>query len=182
MAVDRKRFDGQRFRRESLMRETLTENGLGDDFSNNLPEIIAESEVSLIDEVTNMNAVNLPNSNSASSDDDENLAITAEHEPTLFSEAVQAPHWREAMRQELQSLEDDGTWILEDLLPGHKAIDNKWVYKVKYNADGSIERYKARLVVQGDRQIKGVDYNETFAPTIKMVTVCAFLAVAVAHG
>ncbi|XP_074321443.1 putative mitochondrial protein AtMg00820 [Silene latifolia] len=87
------------------------------------------------------------------------------------------------MKLELDALEKNQTWTLEDLPPNKKAIGSKWVYKIKYNADGSIERYKARLVVMGNRQVEGVDYNETFAPTIKLVTVRTLLAIAFAkHG
>ena len=86
------------------------------------------------------------------------------------------------MRKEIQALEDNETWTVEDLPPGKKAIRSKWVYKIKYNSDGSIERCKARLVILGNKQVEGIDYNKTFALTTKMVTVRRFLAVAAAKG
>ncbi|XP_074299668.1 uncharacterized protein LOC141630800 [Silene latifolia] len=107
-------------------------------------------------------------------------AVTKNHEPSFFKDVVQVPEWREAMRHELDALEKNNTWTLEDLPPNKKAIGSKWVYKIKYNAYGSIERYKARLVIMGNRQIEGVDYNETFAPTVKLVTVRTLLAIAAA--
>ncbi|KAK3011732.1 hypothetical protein RJ639_012295 [Escallonia herrerae] len=66
---------------------------------------------------------------------------------------------------------------IPDLRPGKKPIGSKWVYKIKFNSNGSIERYKARVVVRGDTQVKGLDYTETFAPVAKMVSVRVFLAV-----
>jgi len=53
------------------------------------------------------------------------------------------------MDQELQALQQTHTWDIVSLPPGKKPIASKWVYKVKYRADGSIERFKARLVVKG---------------------------------
>lgn len=109
-------------------------------------------------------------------------AVIAGTEPTTFAEAVKDEGWRKAMQLEIDALEKNNTWTLEYLPPGKKAIGSKWVYKIKYNSDGSVECLKAWLVILGNHQIEGIDYNETFAPTAKMVTVRTFLAVAAAKN
>ncbi|XP_059277811.1 G-type lectin S-receptor-like serine/threonine-protein kinase At4g27290 [Lycium ferocissimum] len=77
-------------------------------------------------------------------------------------------HWRKAMQQEIQALEDNGTWTLEIFPPDKKALRCIWLYKIKYNSDGPIERYKTRLVIFENKQEEGIDYNETFAPVAKI--------------
>lgn len=77
-------------------------------------------------------------------------------------------------------MENNGTWVVTDLPKGKKAIGSKWVYKIKYNSDSTVERYKARLVILGNNQVEGLDYKETFAPVAKMVTVRTVLSVAAA--
>jgi hypothetical protein len=109
-------------------------------------------------------------------------AVTAETEPTTFSVAVNDERWRSAMQHEIQALEDNHTWIMCPLPTNKKALGCKWIYKVKYRSDGTIERFKARLVILGNHQVEGVDYTETFAPVAKMVTVRIVLATAAAKG
>lgn len=106
--------------------------------------------------------------------------VSAEKEPKNFSVAVKDPRWRTTMQQEIQALEDNHTWTVCSLPANKKALGCKWVYKIKHRSDGTIERFKARLVILGNHQVEGIDYNETFAPVAKMVTVRIVLAVAAA--
>ena len=110
------------------------------------------------------------------------VAITTGREPKNFSEAMRDPRWTEAVGKEIGSLESNKTWTLEDLPQGKKAIGCQWVFRIKHRSNGSIERYKARLVVLGNRQIEGVDYGETFAPVVKMTTVRSFLSIVSARN
>ena len=99
--------------------------------------------------------------------------------PKTYKEAVNcedSKQWREAIEKELTSLQQKMTWKMTKLPAGRKALPSKWVFDVKYNPDGSIERYKARLVIQGFRQIYGVDYDETFAPVARYESLKMILA------
>lgn len=80
--------------------------------------------------------------------------LTAGKEPTSFKEAMKDDGWRKAMQEEIRALENNGTWVMESLPSDKKALGSKWVYKVKFKSDGSIERLKACLVTTP----KGVIY------------------------
>ena len=74
------------------------------------------------------------------------------------------------MKDEMYSLLGNQTWELTELPVGKKALHNKWVYRIKNEHDGS-KRYKARLVIKGFQQKKGIDYIEIFSPVMKMSTI-----------
>ncbi|CAI7912800.1 unnamed protein product [Closterium sp. NIES-53] len=79
-------------------------------------------------------------------------------------ESIDAEEWKKAMESELKSIEENGTWELVELPEGRKAITSKWLFKIKSDADGNIERYKSRLVAKGYQQKEKVEYKEFFSP------------------
>lgn len=113
------------------------------------------------------------------------LALLAEaeidDEPRSFDEAMKSGEkveWERATNSEYDSLMKNQTWILVDKPEKQKVIDNKWVFKVKRNPNGSIERYKARLVARGFNQQYGIDYEETFSPVVRFTSIRTILAIA----
>jgi hypothetical protein len=86
--------------------------------------------------------------------------------------------WHQAMVREMEAHLENGTWEPVKIPHGRKAIGSKWVFKVKRNPDGTVERYKACLVAKGFGQRPGVDFDETFAPTTKWAALGAILALA----
>jgi histone deacetylase 1/2 len=109
-----------------------------------------------------------------------NLSITGEPEPP--QEALKDPKWREAMQVEYDALIKNKTWHLVPPSQGKNIIDCKWVFKIKRNSDGSVERYKKRLVAKGFKQQYGIGYEDTFSPVVKIATVRLVLSVAVSRG
>ncbi|XP_028075721.1 uncharacterized protein LOC114277963 [Camellia sinensis] len=88
--------------------------------------------------------------------------------PSNFQDAISTLEWKHAMMEEMRALAKNGTWELAELPKDKRPIRYKWVYTVKHKVDGSIERYKARLVIKGFKQTYEVDYQETFVHVAKM--------------
>ncbi|GJV21584.1 retrovirus-related pol polyprotein from transposon TNT 1-94 [Tanacetum coccineum] len=103
-------------------------------------------------------------------------------EPDCFEEAIREELWKKVMEDEIQVIEKNNTWELTDRPSNKDVIGVKWVYKVKFNADGSVQRNKARLVAKGYSQQPGIDYDETFAPVSRMDTVRAIISLAGQKG
>jgi len=103
-------------------------------------------------------------------------------EPNSVEEAMKSVKWKNAMQDEYDALQRNGTWTLVPPSRGMNHIDCKWVFKIKRRADGQIDRYKARLVAKGFKQRYGIDYEDTFSPVVKIDTVRLVLSLAVTRG
>ncbi|KAM1683995.1 hypothetical protein FF2_034893 [Malus domestica] len=96
--------------------------------------------------------------------------------PNSVQEALADSRWKDAMNEELRSLKKNATWEITDLPAGKKSMGCKWVYTVKYKADGTVDRFKARLGAKGYTHKYGIDYTDTFAPVAKINTVRVLLS------
>ncbi|RVW44659.1 Retrovirus-related Pol polyprotein from transposon RE1 [Vitis vinifera] len=99
--------------------------------------------------------------------------------PNTIQEALKISEWKKAVQDEIDALEKNGTWTITDLPVGKRPVGCKWIFTIKYKADGSVERFKARLVARGFTQSYGIDYQETFAPVTKLNTIRILLSLAV---
>ena len=99
------------------------------------------------------------------------MKVASIHELESFAEASKDAQWRATMEEEIQALDANHMWDVVALPKECKPIGCKWIYNVKYNAHGPVNRYKARLVTKGYTQTHRIDYDETFAPVAKITTV-----------
>lgn len=108
-------------------------------------------------------------------------AMKISMDPVSYEDAISrndADFWKKAMDEEMLSLTKNRTWKLKELPKDRSTISCRWVFKSKTRTDGTIERYKARLVARGFNQTKGVDYFETFSPVVRYESVRTVLAIA----
>ena len=84
--------------------------------------------------------------------------------------------WEQPMDDEMRSLEKNDTWVLTELPAGKRALLNKWVFRIKIEPDGK-RRFKARLVVKGYSQKKGIDYAEIFSHVVKLISIRILLSI-----
>ena len=97
---------------------------------------------------------------------------------TSVQEALKDENWVRAMNEEMKALEKNETWDIVKRPKDKKAVGCRWVYTVKYQSNGKLDRYKARLVAKWYTQTYGIDYEETFAQVGKMNTVRIILSLA----
>jgi hypothetical protein len=96
---------------------------------------------------------------------------TTSGEPYTVKEALSSPSWKAAMIDEYNVLMRNKTWTLVPLVSRRNVIDCKWVFKLKYKVDGSVDHHKARLVAKGFKQHLGIDYDDTFSHMVKPATI-----------
>ena len=101
---------------------------------------------------------------------------------TVALEGDKGDEWAAAMEAELQSLWENQVYDVVDRPPEKKVIGTKWVLRVKTDSEGNIDKFKARVVAKGFRQMEGVDFDETFAPTVRFESVRALIALAASMG
>ena len=107
--------------------------------------------------------------------------MTDDGEPECFEEALESEEkqkWLDAMQYEMKSLHANHTYDLVKLPKGKRALENRWIFKVKQDVNSTFSKYKARLVVKGFRQKKGVDFNEILSPVVKMSSIRTMLSLA----
>ena len=109
------------------------------------------------------------------------VTFMLEGDPQTYKEAMnsqESPLWEEAIKSEIDSILQNHTWELVNLPPGCKPLGSKWIFKRKLKADGSVDKYKARLVIKGYRQKEGLDYFDTYSPVTRINSIRMVLAIA----
>ncbi|GJY68902.1 zinc finger, CCHC-type containing protein [Tanacetum coccineum] len=111
--------------------------------------------------------------------------LCIKEDPRMFDEAMQSrdvAFWKEAINDEMDSIMENNTWILSNLPLGCKPLGCKWIFKRKMKVDGTIDKCKARLVIQGFRQKEGIDYFDTNAPVAQISTIRLLIALAATYN
>jgi hypothetical protein len=103
-------------------------------------------------------------------------------EPSSFQEAVQDPTWVDAMVEEYDSIVKKSAWEIVPIPIDKSMVGLRWIYKVKQVFDGSVEKYKATFVARGFSQIRGIDYDESFAPVTRYSSIRSILALSTQMG
>ena len=112
------------------------------------------------------------------------FVATADADPVSYRQALSSAdafRWQEAIDKELNSHASNGTWEIVSKPKNRKTISSKRVFKKKFLPTGQIDKYKARLVARGFTQQHGIDYNETFAPTLRYESLGILFSLAVRY-
>lgn len=115
------------------------------------------------------------------SDDEVLMAITDEKLPNNYKQAIdseESSHWKKAIEDELNSIKEHNVYTLVTPPSSSRILESRWVFVKKYNENGQVDKYKARLVVKGYNQILGIDFQDTFSPVTTYTTIRILLALA----
>jgi hypothetical protein len=103
-------------------------------------------------------------------------------ELSFHGEAVGQQVWQDAMTEEYQFIMKNDVWDIVLRPEGKSVVTSKWIYTIKYVADGSVKKYKARFVARGFSQVEGIDYEETFAPVARYTSIHTIIALVESMG
>ncbi|GJS38835.1 zinc finger, CCHC-type containing protein [Tanacetum coccineum] len=111
--------------------------------------------------------------------------VTKKDDPKTFDEVMKSQYvafWKEAINDKMDSIMGNNTWVLADLPPGCKPFGCKWIFKRKLKVDGTVEKFKARLVIQGCKQKSRIDYFDTYALVARISTIRLMIDMASSHN
>ncbi|GKD76345.1 zinc finger, CCHC-type containing protein, partial [Tanacetum coccineum] len=117
--------------------------------------------------------------------DQHSYCFNVEDDLKTFDEAMKSQDlafWKEAINDKMDSIMSNNTWVLADLPQGCKPLGCKWIFKRKLKLDGTIEKFKARLVIQGFKQKSGIDYFDTYTPVARISNIRLLIAMASIHN
>nr|GEV83274.1 zinc finger, CCHC-type [Tanacetum cinerariifolium] len=113
------------------------------------------------------------------------VAKSIEEDPKTFDEAMNSQDvafWKKAVDDEIASIMENNTWVLSDLPPGCKPLGCKWIFKKNMKVHGTIDKFKARLIIQGSRQKERINYFETYAPVARISNIRLLIALAATYN
>jgi hypothetical protein len=103
-------------------------------------------------------------------------------EPSFHGEVEGQQFWQDAMTEEYQSIMKNDVWDIVLRPEGKSVVTSKWIYKIKRAANGSVEKYKERILARGFSQVEGIDYEETFALVARYTSICTIIALTASMG
>nr|GEV11918.1 zinc finger, CCHC-type [Tanacetum cinerariifolium] len=117
--------------------------------------------------------------------DQHSYCFNVEDDPKTFDEAIKShdvAFWKEAINDEMDSIMGNNTWVLTNLPPSCKPLGCKWIFKRRLKLNGTVKKFKARLVIQGFKQKLGIDYFDTYGPVARISTIRLLISMTSIHN
>ncbi|GJX33743.1 zinc finger, CCHC-type containing protein [Tanacetum coccineum] len=117
--------------------------------------------------------------------DQHSYCSNVEDDPKTFDKAIKSQNvafWKEAINDKMDSIMGNNTWVLTDLLLGYRPLGCKWIFKRKLKVDGTVEKFKARLVIQIFKQKSGIDYFDSYTPVAHISNIRLLIAMTLIHS